>query len=178
MGPSFEGPFHFPRLKTVRFLVPALAGALVMAVIGVLGWVSGVPWLFPSLGPTIAIQAEAPDIAVARPWNVVVGHFIGALVGFAAVRVTGVISEAAVNVSHALTPARIAAAAIAVFASMALQAAAKANHPPAQATTLLIVVGALAADAHGALVLGAGVLLVALLGEPVRRLASRLARAD
>jgi HPP family len=158
-------------MKIVRFLIPAIAGAAVMAVIGVLGWASGVPWLFPSLGPTIAIQAEAPDIAVARPWNVVVGHFIGAVVGFAAVRLTGVLSEAAVNVSHALTPSRIAAASLAMFTSMALQAAVKANHPPAQATTLLIVVGALAADAHGALVLGAGVLLVAVLGEAVRRLA-------
>jgi hypothetical protein len=148
-----------------------------MAVIGVLGWACGVPWLFPSLGPTIAIQAEAPGLAVARPWNVVAGHFIGAAVGFAAVHLTGVLSEAAVNVSHALTPARIAAAAMAVFASMALQAAAKATHPPAQATTLLIVVGALAADARGALVLGAGVLLVAVLGEGVRRASLALARS-
>ena len=164
-------------MKAMQILAPALAGAAVMAVIGVLGWACGVPWLFPSLGPTVAIQAEAPDIAAARTWNVVVGHLIGAVVGFAAVRVTGVLSEAAVNISHSLTPARIVAAAVSVFASMALQAAAKANHPPAQATTLLIVVGALAADTHGALVLGAGILLVAVLGEAVRRGSSRLARA-
>jgi len=161
-----------------KSLAPAAAAGLVMAIIGVLAWAAGVPWLFPSLGPTIAIQAEASDSPVARPWNVVVGHFIGAAVGFAAVRVSGVIDEAAVNVSHVITPSRAAAAAGAVLASMALQALARANHPPAQATTLLVVVGALDADAHGALVLAAGVLLVALLGEPVRRASLGLRRSD
>jgi HPP family protein len=161
-----------------KSLAPAAAAGLVMAVIGVLAWATGVPWLFPSLGPTIAIQAEASDSPVARPWNVVIGHFIGAAVGFAAVRVSGVIHEAPVNLSHLITPARAAAAAGAVLVSMALQALARANHPPAQATTLLVVVGALDADAHGALVLAAGVLLVALLGEPVRRSALGLRRSD
>jgi hypothetical protein len=53
---------------------------------------------------------------------------------------------------------------------MALQTLARARHAPAQATTLLIVVGALDADLHGAFVFLAGVALVAMLGEGVRRL--------
>ena len=149
-----------------------------MAIIGALGWAAGVPWLFPSLGPTIAIQAEASDSPVARPWNVVAGHFIGAAVGFAAVHLSGVIREPAMNLSHALTGPRVAAASLAVLVSMALQALARANHPPAQATTLLVVVGALDADLHGAFVLTAGVLLVAALGEPVRRMALSKRRSD
>jgi hypothetical protein len=52
---------------------------------------------------------------------------------------------------------------------MTLQHALDADHPPAQATTLLIVVGALAADLRGTLVLAAGFALVAVLGEMVRR---------
>ena len=157
-------------LQLLRRVPPSIYGGLVMAAIGALGWASGVPWLFPSLGPTIAIQSEAPQIPAAQPWNVVVGHLIGAAVGFAAVRITGVIHEHPVNVSQALTLARVAAAAMAVFASMALQTLARARHAPAQATTLLIVVGALDADLHGAFVLGAGIALVAILGEAVRRL--------
>jgi hypothetical protein len=144
-----------------------------MAAIGVLGWASGVPWLFPSLGPTIAIQSEAPGHPSARPWNVFVGHLIGASVGFAAVRLTGVIHAPPVNVSHALTLARVVAAALAVFVSMGLQTLARARHAPAQATTLLIVVGALDADLRGALVLLCGIALVAVLGEAVRRLKSQ-----
>jgi len=158
----------FPQL--LRRVPPSVYGGLVMAIIGALGWASGVPWLFPSLGPTIAIQSEAPEHPAARPWSVVVGHLIGAAVGFAAVRLTGVIHERPVNVSHVLTLARVVAAAGAVFASMALQTLAHARHAPAQATTLLIVVGALDADLHGAFVLAAGIVLVAILGEGVRRL--------
>ena len=147
---------------------PLLAGA-VMAIIGSLAWAAGVPWLFPSLGPTIAIQSQAPDSAVARPWNVVVGHLIGAAVGFACVHVTGAFGESPVNVAHLLSANRLVAATLAMILSMALQHAAKADHPPAQATTLLIAVGALDADLRGAGVLAAGILLVALLGEAVRR---------
>ena len=156
----------------MRFLrkvpAPVLAGA-VMAVIASLSWALHVPWLFPSLGPTIAIQSQAPDSAVARPWNVVVGHAIGAAVGIGCVHFTGVILELPVNISHAVSTSRVAAAALAMMLSMALQHAARADHPPAQATTLLVVVGALDADLRGASVLVAGILLVALLGEAVRR---------
>jgi CBS-domain-containing membrane protein len=140
-----------------------------MAVIGTLAWAAAVPWLFPSLGPTIAIQSQAPDSAVARPWNVVVGHLIGAAVGFACVHLTGAFRESPVNIAHLLSESRLLAAVLAMVLSMALQHAAKADHPPAQATTLLIVVGALDADLKGAGVLLAGILLIAALGEMVRR---------
>lgn len=147
---------------------PVLAGA-VMAVIGSLSWALHVPWLFPSLGPTIAIQSQAPDSALARSWNVVVGHSIGAAVGIACVHLTGLLQELPVNISHAISTSRLVAAALAVGLSMGLQHLARADHPPAQATTLLVVVGALDADLRGASVLLAGILLVALLGEAVRR---------
>lgn len=151
-------------------LVPALASAAVLAVIGVTAWATGTPWLFPSLGPTLAIQSEAPGMDVARPWNVLMGHAIGAAVGIASAWLTGAVHEPAVNVAHMVSASRLVAAIGAMFASMALQALARASHPPAQATTLLIALGALEADAHGALVLAAGVLQVAVLGEVVRRM--------
>ena len=147
---------------------PLLAGA-VMAVIGALAWAAAMPWLFPSLGPTIAIQAHSPDASVARPWNVVVGHAIGAIVGFACVWATGSVDQAPVNITHEISAARLVAAALAVALSMAFQHAADAHHPPAQATTLLIVVGALEASYQGAVVIAIGIALVALLGEGVRR---------
>ncbi len=167
-------PSQSSLVAVLKRVPPSVYGGAVMAAIGALGWACAVPWLFPSLGPTIAIQSEAPEHPAARPWSVVVGHLIGATVGFTAVRITGVIHQPPVNVSHALNGARVLAAALAVFASMALQTLARARHAPAQATTLLIVVGALDADLHGAFVLAAGIALVATLGEAVRRL--KLAR--
>lgn len=157
-------------------ILPALASAAVLAVIGVTAWATGVPWLFPSLGPTLAIQTEAPATAVAQPWNVVAGHLIGAAVGIASVWLTGAVHEPAVNVAHVVSAARLVAAIAAMFASMGLQALARASHPPAQATTLLIALGALDADAHGAFVLVAGVAQVALLGEVARRMRLRAAQ--
>ena len=147
---------------------PLLAGAA-MAIIGAFAWLANVPWLFPSLGPTIAIQAQAPDTVVARPWNVTVGHAVGAIVGFACVWLTGAVHQAPVNVAHQITLARLLAATLAITVSMAIQHALKADHPPAQATTLLIVVGALDATYWGALTIAIGVILVAVLGEGVRR---------
>lgn len=140
-----------------------------MAIIGGLAWAAGMPWLFPSLGPTIAIQAHSPGAKVARPWNVVAGHAIGATVGFACLWATGAIHEKPVNVIHEISVPRLLAASVAVGLSMALQYAADADHPPAQATTLLVVVGALEASWQGAIVIASGVLLVAVLGEAVRR---------
>lgn len=127
------------------------------------------PWLFPSLGPTIAIQAHSPQASVARPWNVVIGHAIGGAVGFGCIWATGAIHEAPVNIGHEISLARLAAAALAVALSMTLQYLARADHPPAQATTLLVVVGALETSWHGAVVIAIGVALVAMLGETVRR---------
>jgi hypothetical protein len=160
-------------LRAVDHLVPAAASAVAIAVIGVSAWQLGTPWLFPSLGPTLAIQTELPESVDALPWNVVAGHAIGAAVGIAAVWLTGAVHEPAVNVAHAVSGARLAAAVIAMLASMALQSAARAEHPPAQATTLLIALGALDADLHGVFVLAAGVVQVAILGEAVRRLRLR-----
>lgn len=154
-------------------VMPATWSAAVLAVIGVTAWASGVPWLFPSLGPTLAIQTEAPAHPVARPWNVVAGHAIGAAVGIAAVWLTGAVHEPAVNVVHLVSATRLVAAIAAMFSSMALQSMARASHPPAQATTLLIALGALDADLHGALVLAVGVAQVALLGEVARRMRLR-----
>ena len=162
-----------PPSSLVAFLQrvpPSVYGGAVMAVIGTLAWLCATPWLFPSLGPTIAIQSEAPDHPAARPYSVVIGHLIGAAVGFMAVHVTGVIEQLPVNISQAIDGPRVLAATLAVFASMALQTLARARHAPAQATTLLIVVGALDADVHGAFVLAMGIALVATLGEGVRRL--------
>ena len=55
-------------------------------------------------------------------------------------------------------------------ATIALQLAAQAQHPPAAATTMLITLGGLTPDAHTVLVIAVGVLLVAALGEGARLL--------
>ena len=66
----------------------ALAGAVIGAVIGV-------PWLLPSFGPTVALQAASPELEASRPWNVLAGHAVGITAGFLAVHANGPQSGAA-----------------------------------------------------------------------------------
>jgi hypothetical protein len=66
-----------------------LLSAAVMAVVGMLGSWVGQPWLFPSLGPTIFLQAVTPDEPAARPWSTLSGHALGLAAGFAALYLFG-----------------------------------------------------------------------------------------
>ncbi|WP_019143072.1 HPP family protein [Noviherbaspirillum massiliense] len=151
-------------------LPPALA-AISIGIVGVIGMASGMPWLFPSLGPTLALQTAAPDLPGSRSFNVVVGHLIGLSAGFAAVHLTHAVDVLPVTDAHALSGPRIAAAVLAVFLSMIVQHLVKAKHPPAEATTLLIALGNLEPTMRTALTIISGVLIMALLGEISRRAA-------
>jgi hypothetical protein len=154
-------------------LLPAALSALALGLIGLLGMWAGIPWLFPSLGPTIAIQTSAPDSAGARPYNVIAGHLVGLISGIAALLVTGAIHLPSVTAAHELSLPRLGAAVLAVGLSMLIQAAIKAQHPPAEATTLLIALGAIEPTYQSALTIAAGVGLVAFIGEVAKRIASR-----
>lgn len=154
----------------MRRFLPAVLSALTLTLIGTLGLVAGVPWLFPSLGPTIAIQTGSPDAPTAQFWNVVIGHLVGLASGIAAVFLTGAEHVPSVMAAHSLSLERLEAAAMAVLLSMALQALLKAQHPPAEATTLLVALGALEPNSQSSLTVIAGVALVAILGSSAKRL--------
>ncbi|MGE5385979.1 MAG: HPP family protein [Betaproteobacteria bacterium] len=168
---SDAGPGATGNPLTWRGFVPAMASAVALGIIGLLGWAAGMPWLFPSLGPTVAIQTTSPHSPGARPWNVIGGHLIGIGAGFIALFVTGAIATPSVVVAQALSVPRVLAAMLAVFLSMLLQPMLKMQHPPAEATTLLIALGALPATSRGALVVVIGVLWVTVLGELAKRFA-------
>lgn len=149
--------------------MPALASAIVLGLIGLLGMVAGMPWLFPSLGPTIAIQTTTPNAPGGRPWNVMLGHMIGMTAAFIAVHITGAIHSPSIISAHALSLSRVSASVLAVCISMLLQRVCKAEHPPAEATTLLIALGALEATPRNALVIFLGVVLVIAFGQTAKR---------
>jgi hypothetical protein len=74
-----------------KFLSPIFAAAGVGA-IGLLAVCSQTPWLFASLGPTIAMQCMDPGKAAVRPWNIAAGHSIGVFSGFISVWMTGALN--------------------------------------------------------------------------------------
>ncbi|MEA2574680.1 MAG: hypothetical protein QOH93_1978 [Chloroflexia bacterium] len=154
---------------------PTAAG-LLMLVVGVLalvaGWLAGMangfPWLFPSLGPTAYLQAESPAHPASRFYNTVVGHMVGLAAGFAGVFALGAYNDPVVLVKHELTWGRAGAAAIALALTLLVALLLKASHPPAGATTLLVALGAFKIE--DILTVVAGVLIVAVAGEAVRRM--------
>jgi hypothetical protein len=147
--------------------VPVVGAGLVL-IVGLIGLAVGRPWIGPSLGPTIMLATMSPAHPTARAWNVLAGHLGGLSAGLAAVIVTGAQNAPIVLQTGELTAPRVAAAAIAVALTAAIGIVLRASHPPAAATTLLVALGSIAGPAQiGATI--AGVLIVALLAEGIRR---------
>ncbi len=68
-----------------------------------------------------------------------------------------------------LTPVRIGASALAVALTILVGILLHASHPPASATTLLVALGGFRPTLRDALIVIAGVLIVATIGEFLRR---------
>ncbi|HEY9825385.1 MAG TPA: HPP family protein [Stenomitos sp.] len=146
-----------------------LAAALLMLIVGLLGVLAHQPWLFPSLGPTAFLQAEQPEQPTARFYNTVMGHFHGLIAGILAVLMLGASVAPAVLSTGELTLARVGAAVLAVALNMLFGFILKASHPPAAATTLLVALGGFKPNWHDAITIMVGVLIVATVGEMLRR---------
>lgn len=149
----------------------ALLSFAVIGLVGALGLFARQPWLFPSLGPTIFLLAASPDEPAARAWNTFVGHGVGVAAGFGALFLFGAQDAPAAIGAGGLSLARVAATAVAVGATVMVQALARAQHPPAAATTMLITLGAIPPGWEAALAIAAGVTLVAGLGFAARAIA-------
>jgi hypothetical protein len=152
-----------------------LAGAVALAVPAVASVLAGVPFLFPSIGPSAALVAADPAHPASRAWNVVVGHAGGIVAGFASLAVLGALDAPTLFRDEVLDPGRAAASVLALALTILAGMLLRANHPPAAATTLLITLGGIR-TAQQVLFLMIGVLLIAAVGELVRRV--RLGRAS
>ncbi|MBA2555762.1 MAG: HPP family protein [Chloroflexi bacterium] len=151
----------------------ALSGAIttgsLMLLAGALGVGLGQPLLFPSLGPTAFLLAENPPPPSARPYNVLAGHGVGIIAGFAGVLATGAGNAPALFAAHLLTPERVLAGALAITLTYLGTTVLRAQHPPAAATTLLIALGGFRPDLSHAATIMTGVVVVTVVGEGLRR---------
>ncbi len=142
--------------------------AVLILIAGLTALWSGHPWLFASLGPTAYEMAEKPELRSARAYNIIVGHLVGMACGFAAVALTKSWFVPSVSAHTFLTPARVCAAILAVFATVLFNLLLKSGQPAALATTLLIALGNMQ-TAASTLWIMIGVLMITVVGEPVRR---------
>lgn len=147
-----------------------LSARVLSAIIGATGIWVGLPWLFPSLGPTIFLQAHKPGQPSAGAFNVIVGHASGIAAATSAVLAVQAGTEPSVLSSGILTWPRMWASVIALALTLLVQIPLRASHPPAAATAMLIALGGFSLNGRDMLILAAGILLTAALGEGVRRL--------
>ncbi|MDX2388860.1 HPP family protein [Streptomyces sp. DK15] len=160
-----------PRSRLMAAKAPARPGAaaafhsvsaattVLLALVGI-GAMIHEPVLIPPLAASAALVHSAPTLPLAQPRGVVIGHMVGAAVGYAALAVAG---------SNAWT------AAVAAGLTLALLTVGRTPHSPAVATAVVTVLQAPVAARFVPLLLGSTVLLVltGYAGSRIRRKAPR-----
>ncbi|WP_338726808.1 HPP family protein [Haladaptatus sp. DJG-WS-42] len=145
-----------------RRLRMSLYAGVLFTVLGLLAWVTGQPFIFPSLGPSAFILAFEGRSAQTAPRRVIGSHFIGSLAGLVAYLL--VANGVILTDSFApFSPAGLRLAASGVL-SIALTSFAMFEtdtvHAPACATTLIVSLGLLSTPVKAATIVVSVVILV------------------
>src|SRR5690242_19064258 len=151
-----------------ELLIAPIGEAALILVVAIVGWACHQPLVFASLGPTAYEVVETPKRPSARPYNIIVGHAIAVLAGFAALFLVHAWSAPGVSM-HGVPFVRIWAGAIAAFLTLFFTVLIGATQPAALSTTLLVSLGIMQTSQDGVMIMG-GVVLITLVGMPVRRL--------
>lgn len=144
-------------------------GCLSIAIMSVVALVSGQPFIFPSLGPTAFLFFFTPLAPPASPRNAILGHLIGALAGLGSLMLFG-LQDVGPALATGVTAERVGAAALSLGLTSGLMVLAKAPHPPAGATTLIISLGIMRSVEH-VIVLMVAVALLTVQALVINRLA-------
>lgn len=154
---------------TVMGLFAFVNGLISIAIMAAAAWVTGEPFVFPSLGPTAFLLFYTPTAPAASPRNTVGGHAIGAAAGYLALVVFGLTDDPPA-LATSVTAARVGAAALSLGLTSGAMVWARVPHPPAGATTLIVSLGILR-EPEQLLVLMLAVVLLVIQGFAINRLA-------
>jgi CBS-domain-containing membrane protein len=144
-------------------------GFITIGLLALLAWVTRTPFVFPSLGPTAFLFFFTPMSPTASPRNTIVGHAIGILCGWGALWLTG-LEHAPPAIAVGVGLDRVLAAALSLAGTGAVMVLARAAHPPAGATTLIVSLGIVTRPTH-LVVIEAAVALLTLQAIAINRLA-------
>jgi len=147
-----------------RRLETSLYAGVLFAALGAVAWVSGQPFVFPSLGPSAFILAFERTGERTRPERVVGSHVVGGVAGLFAYTVLGTGSIVT------LTPEPLSIVGFRLAASATLSVvltswgmlATDTVHAPACATTLIVSLGLLSTLPQVAIIAVSVVALVTL----------------
>jgi len=140
--------------SVVRISVEA---GVYIALAGLLAWVTGRPFLFPSLGPTALALTMRPEENAAR--SVIGGHLCGVVCGLLAYHVLAPgLTATAVHAAYSASGLWLAASgALSVLLTVGSMVALRMVHSPACATTLIVSLGFLPT------LTDAGIIMIAVL---------------
>jgi hypothetical protein len=144
-------------------------GFLSTAMLTLLAVGTGVPFVFPSLGPTAYQLFFSPHAKASTPHNTLIGHSIGLVCGYAAFHLSGA-PLSGILAHRNLDWRLVIGAALSVAATAALMILFDASHPPAGATTLIVSLGIITRPVYLVMIEGA-VLLLTVQAFAVHRLA-------
>jgi CBS-domain-containing membrane protein len=144
-------------------------GLIAIGVMALLAFVTGEPYIFPSLGPTAFLLFYTPLVAASCPRNTVCGHLIGAVAGYLALVMFG-LTDAPPALATEVSGSRIWAAALSLGLTSGVMVLARVPHPPAGATTLIVSLG-IFNDLPELTILMIAVVLLVVQGFVINRLA-------
>ena len=144
-------------------------GLIAIGVMALVAFVTGEPFVFPSLGPTAFLLFYTPTQPAASPRNTLGGHLIGALAGYLALLAFG-LTERGPALAAGVDWANVGAAALSLGLTSGAMVWFKVPHPPAGATTLIVSLGFLREPWQLAVLMLAVALLV-VQGFVINRLA-------
>ena len=143
-------------------IATSLHTGLLIAVVGAFAWMSGLPALFPSLGPSAFVLAMFPDSEASDPRRVMGSHALGVVAGLLAYHLLA----GGIVVTSRITPLSVVGLRLAVSSVVAIVLTVgnmlhfRVRHPPACATTLIVALGLLSSPLEGVLIVVAVTVLV------------------
>lgn len=120
----------------------AITTLVATALMGILAMLSGEPFLFPSLGPTVLLVAAQPDAETSKPRVIVGAHAIGIACGYLGLLIAG-LTDAPSAMDHGFDMPRIVATSLALAGTGFAMQRFRCVHVPAGATTLIVSLGVL-----------------------------------
>lgn len=144
-------------------------GLVSIGIMAATAFVTGAPFIFPSLGPTAFLLFYTPTAPASSPRNTILGHLVGVGAGYLSLVIFG-LTAAAPALATSVTAGRVWAAALSLALTSGFMVWLRVPHPPAGATTLIVSLGILR-EPWQLVVLMAAVVLLTIQGFVINRMA-------
>jgi len=127
--------------RVVVSLYALVCGGISIGVMSLAAWLSKSAFIFASLGPSAFLFFYAPRSFAAAPRSALIGHFVGAAVGYASLYIFFGTSEIEPILHVQMKWHYIFTAAFSLGFTSAIMVFLDSPHPPAGSTTLLVALG-------------------------------------